>query len=1103
MRRATIGFMLGLLALVSLAIVASPARADVTVIGFDDQPAGTPIAEQYASLGVHFGPSPFVGQSGALTTVARTQAHSSPDAAALAYDPDTDFSSSWIQFDSQQSMVSFYACRTGTAGGLTPNINAVAYDSNGNVVANVTGVTCTADGPMIPVTLTADHISYVNVYATGGAAAPGDGWAIDDLSFDTNPPVQPPPPPPPPPPPAATPDFSLLRLQGPTAPDVVAVAPGATATAQFVVGRNETSTGPVALSVAGLPEGVTATFDNAAPTGDSPALVTLTLTAASGALPGAAELTITGTPQSGAVGPAPHTVGLDIVVQGHLAAFVKGIEVTQGTQTTAQPDFTDYEGVRLLQGKPTVVRVYVGFLGTVAPGVLPQIGLSLTGNDASGKALPGVTLLPDWSPPASELTVNQLGIGTDERVSPSQAFVFTLPDSWTRYPSIALRAQVLAPEDPSPFNRSGASGATLCLDSACGARSSRDLNGIGFETPPPTQAISAVEQDLNTYNSSGRVIATAKPLDAQSTFARMIQVSPVPFSFLDAAGHASPIPTYRAVRTPPSTAIWEDADAFDASIGRPGHSTFGVFNERSGAGVTFTPRTSVGTSDPTSSGAVDRPLTVIAHEMFHTFGIKHADQTIALGGCGGGVANPAFDAQGHLTSVGTDISILSGGPVGGPPYRMIPDNTSTTPTFDFMSYCATNGLGDPNSWVSATNWNAVLADVTGHAVRAANNVSGPSVDVARTAAAPKGATLHVRASTGPGPVAIQQVDRLTAPTPGQSPTPYTLVGLDAAGHPVSSTAMTGTAVTAERESYGSFEVLDGRLPAAGVKRAEVVLAGSVLASRTASPHAPIATLAVPTVGRGRTVTVHWRARDRDGDALTAELDYSADDGRTFHDIYAGPAGLPVRLPVGLFAPSRHARLRLMLNDGFNETTVLSAPFVVAPRRPTVTILMPAGRRRVATGSSLFLSGAAVDAAGRVIPAARLHWFADRHALGAGPRISAVLPAGTRRVRLVATDARGVSATASVHVSLAPTTPFFLGLKTSRRVSHRATSVTLKVVATQPARLRIGSARFAVGRRARRIRVTIHSGRGTLTLRLHLSAGGRSIMQPVVVSRGPR
>ena len=80
----------------ALMLAAAP-TAQAVVVNFDDQPSAMVLDEQYAALGVHFGPSPFPGQSGKLTAVSRPgRARSAPNVAALNYDAGTDFSSSWI-----------------------------------------------------------------------------------------------------------------------------------------------------------------------------------------------------------------------------------------------------------------------------------------------------------------------------------------------------------------------------------------------------------------------------------------------------------------------------------------------------------------------------------------------------------------------------------------------------------------------------------------------------------------------------------------------------------------------------------------------------------------------------------------------------------------------------------------------------------------------------------------------------------------------------------------------------------------------------------------------------------------------------------------------
>ncbi len=185
----------------TLALVVAAPAASAAVIGFDDLPSGTVVDEQYAALGVHFGPSPFAGQSGKFTAVSRpAQARSASNVAAFAYDPGMDFSSSWIRFDKEQRKVSLYACRTG-GDSARPNVNVDAYDSSGTLIDNQQDIQCDRDGALVPITVEKPHITYINVTGTQGGPPPDQpGWALDDLEFETDPPAQPPPPPPPRPP---------------------------------------------------------------------------------------------------------------------------------------------------------------------------------------------------------------------------------------------------------------------------------------------------------------------------------------------------------------------------------------------------------------------------------------------------------------------------------------------------------------------------------------------------------------------------------------------------------------------------------------------------------------------------------------------------------------------------------------------------------------------------------------------------------------------------------------------------------------------------------------------------------------------------------------
>lgn len=207
------------------------------------------------------------------------------------------------------------------------------------------------------------------------------------------------------------------------------------------------------------------------------------------------------------------------------------------------------------------------------------------------------------------------------------------------------------------------------------------------------------------------------------------------------------------------------------------------------------------------------------------------------------------------------------------------------------------------------------------------------------------------------------------------------------------------------------------------------------------------------------------------------------------------------LAARLLPGSRRARVRVRVNDGFNEAVSTSPRFHSKGAPPSVQILSPAPATRATNDAPLYLSGQAYDDTQRRIPGRRLRWFDGRRAIGRGGQIAVSgLAAGRRRLRLVARDARGRTRTAAVTVRLRAAQPTFLRLSAPRRVSGTARLLRLRVASSIPATLRVGRQRFAVGRRMRSIRLRIRRGRSPLALRLILRAGGKRAVRTVVIAR---
>lgn len=122
-----------------------------------------------------------------------------------------------------------------------------------------------------------------------------------------------------------TPDFTLA-----VSPAQLPLEPGGDAVAEISIQRSGGFTGAVALSVSGLPEGVEATFDPAAPTGAS---ATLTLTAEQDAVTGAADLTITGSADGMEAKTATLALSVSAAADFGLAATPAAVSLAQGEQT--------------------------------------------------------------------------------------------------------------------------------------------------------------------------------------------------------------------------------------------------------------------------------------------------------------------------------------------------------------------------------------------------------------------------------------------------------------------------------------------------------------------------------------------------------------------------------------------------------------------------------------------------------------------------------------------------------------------------------------------------------------------------------------------------
>jgi IPT/TIG domain-containing protein len=159
----------------------------------------------------------------------------------------------------------------------------------------------------------------------------------------------------------------------------------------------------------------------------------------------------------------PETRRVKVKMRSRPDVTIGGIEVTQATQFFAANDHMLNPNARrpdndvaLLEGKPTIVRVFVdsGQLASFEAGRVPGVRARLYGKDASGAQLVGSPLFPldstfspnsAWTITARRRTTQPSDIAAERILPADRSFLFLLPASWTAWGSIELRAEVMMP----------------------------------------------------------------------------------------------------------------------------------------------------------------------------------------------------------------------------------------------------------------------------------------------------------------------------------------------------------------------------------------------------------------------------------------------------------------------------------------------------------------------------------------------------------------------------------------------------------------------------------------------------------------------------------
>jgi sugar lactone lactonase YvrE len=798
---------------------------------------------------------------------------------------------------------------------------------------------------------------------------------------------------------------------------------------------------------------------------------------------------------------------------GDVAVQIDDVEVTQGIQplrTTvpsrdaggAQVRPADYDDpefygstVGLAESRDTVVRVFAS-LTSGPPGGIANIPATLTVTQrVDGRTVEHEPILPIAQP--AVLRVNASGaVAPAERTSPGGAYTFVLPTEWTRG-SVALQARV----NPAGIG---------CPSAECRNRATFRLVDVAFRpTAKATVWPLALTIDGALPVFRGNRLDTPGP-----AFDLARKLTPLPinlFPWLGRIEMGDVIPeNIKIIETSCFLGIETDLTCSEEEKTADRDAREGIIYERIErwmddnnappnvivAGLMSNenpnlPGSMVGRlfdDDEQARGYLTgaRPTTV-AHELQHALGRPHASPGCGATGDQAGEPWPP-DERGLLQGIGLDTQRGSGG--GRGPFGVLAPGANGGPAewFDLMSYCR----GQNDAWVSPRGWQAVLG--YGAPDRTAASV-GPVL-------AQAGGVLRVVAvARADGSLAISGVSPAPgAPEPGDPASGYVLETRDAAGRQV----LASSPMRAQPLADGGGGVaLVGEVAAANAAMVVVRSATGAITRVLRSPGEPKVRLLAPR-RRGarvaRTLAVRWRASDPDGGTLSATVEYSSDGGRSWRTRHVGISTGQITVPVAELAPSRRARVRVRVDDGFSEAVATSPVFVVPPAPPQARIVEPPNDLRVAEGAPVVVRAEAT-AAGRLLAGRALRWFDGRRALGSGATLTVPrLDAGRRTLRLVATAA-GRRTERRVRLRVAGVRPAFLVLSAPARATRRARSVRLRVATTVSATLTAGGRRFAVGPRTRTVRVPVRRGAADLRLVLRLrSAGGRAQTTLVIPRR---
>ncbi len=378
----------------------------------------------------------------------------------------------------------------------------------------------------------------------------------------------------------------------------------------------------------------------------------------------------------------------------------------------------------------------------------------------------------------------------------------------------------------------------------------------------------------------------------------------------------------------------------------------------------------------------------LAHELGHNLGRRHIDHTMTSdpNGRNNQPAGPfepyPYDGASLGMAVVTNFSEIH---LPGVPFGFDTMLRAVVPPYvggDLLSYSFTR-------WTSRETWATLLRAIAGPL--ALNPISVASF--ARTAALqadadPTGPVLMVSGHRDPvsGAITVRRVRQLPAGVidpvlvaesfrhAAELPPGLQLRSLDGAGVVLEARPLVLDAAAGDGPHSESFLQF---LPAPDpVARVEIVDNANVaLVEETASANPPAVVFTSPPLSdeASGTVQLEFDLADADGDLVTAALQFSADDGKTWQALGTSIGASPLTVDMRRTAGGDLCRFRLVATDGFLATVATTDAVKLPRHRPELFVSGVTDNQVLDYGVDILLNAVAFDGEDGGIPNSAVSW----------------------------------------------------------------------------------------------------------------------------------